>query len=346
MKKLLITTALTASLISGAALADTKFGGNVETTYTTGNTGTTTKGEGFGTDIEITVDHTKSLDNGWDLAVRMAVDESGETNVASADVGANQNGLSVSRSGIQLSNKDMGLTISVGTEMLQIGENYIVPAVGDVIGDIGASGANAHYLDSINDTHNLAVAYNTGYGTLQVGATPARRANKDTGDSVASKETVDEGSAVEGSFGTKLADGAIELFVAAAQGKAQEHKGDLVNAGKTNFSERFVGASYNFGKGKVGVTRREFSAGQAGSTATDGTLKTTMIAAAFNLTDQVSVGFQDQTTEGDSYTNDEEGQVISIGYNFGGVTFTAAKVTLDSDGGSAGSDNDYLRVRH
>jgi hypothetical protein len=340
MKKLLITTALTASLISGAALAETKFGGNVETTYTTGNTGTTTDGEGFGTDIEITVDHTKSLDNGWDLAVRMAADESGTTNGSTTD-----QGLQVSRSGIQLSNKDMGLTISAGTEMLQLGENYIIPSVGDALGDIGAGGANAHYMDSINDAHSLAVAYNTGFGTLQVGATPARRANKDTGDSVASTSTSDEGSAVEGSFGTKLADGAIELFVAAAQGKAQEHTGDLANAGKTNFSERFVGASYNFGKGKVGVTRREAKAGQAGTVTTDQTLKTTMIAAAFNLTDQVSVGFQDQTTEGDSYANDEEGQVISIGYNFGGVTFTAAKVTLDSDGGSAGSDNDYYVFR-
>lgn len=345
MKKLLITTALTASLVSGAALADTKFGGNIETTYTTGETGTTTKGEGFGTDVEITIDHTKSLDNGWDFAARFAVDESGETNVASTSIGANQNGLSVSRSGIQLSNKDAGLTISVGTEMLQIGENYIVPAVGDVIGDIGASSANAHYLDSINDTHAVAISYNTGFGTLQLGATPARRANKDTGDSVASKETVDEGSAVEGSFGTKLADGAVELFVAAAQGHDESHTADSANAGNTNFSERFVGASYNFGKGKVGVTRREFAAGQAGSSATDGTLKTTMLAAAFNLSDAVSIGFQDQTTEGDSYTNDEEGQVISIGYNFGGVTFTAAKITLDSDAGVAGSDNDYYVFR-
>jgi len=340
MKKLLITTALTASLISGAALADTKIGGNVETTYTTGNTGTTTKGEGFGTDIEITVDHTKSLDNGWDFAVRMAADESGTTNGSTTD-----QGLAVSRSGIQLSNKDMGLTISVGVEMLQIGENYIIPTVGDAIGDIGAGGAQAHYLDSINDTHNLAISYNTGFGTLQLGATPARRANRDTGDSVASTETADEGSAVEGSFGTKLADGAVELFVAAAQGKDEAHSGDLVNAGNTNFSERFVGASYNFGKGKIGVTRREAKAGQAGTTATDQTLTTDMIAVAFNLSDTFSVGIQDQTTSGDSYTNDEEGQVISIGYNFGGVTFTAAKVTVDSDGGAAGADNDYYVFR-
>lgn len=345
MKKLLITTALTASLISSAALAETKFGGNIETTYSTGDVSNATaadatNAEGFGTDIEITVDHSKELDNGWGFKARMAIDESGETNGATE-----QNGLAVSRSVIGLTNSDMGLEVSIGVEGLQIGENYIVPSVGDVIGDIGSSGANAHYMDSINDTHNLAVSYNTGFGTLQLGATPQRTLNRDASDSVASTATGDGGSAVEGSFGTKLFDDAVEVFVAAAQGRAEAESASLTAAGQTGFAERFAGVSYNFGKGKVGITQREHKATQSGATATDNELTTRMIAAAFNLSDNVSVGIQDQVTDGNSYAADEEGQVFSIGYNFGGVTFTAAKVDLDNDGGVDTTDRDFWVFR-
>ena len=350
MKKLLITTALTASLISSAALAETKFGGNIETTYTTGDrTNATaangTNGEGFGTDVEITVSHSKELDNGWGFKANFAIDESGETNVASANRGNDEDGLAVSRSNIALTNSDLGLTIGIGSEGLQIGEKYVVPSVGDVIGDIGQSGANIHYLDSINDTNNLAIAYNTPFGTVQLGATPQRTLNKDNGDSTYSTTVNDSGGAVEGSFGTKLLDDAVEVFVAAAQGSVQEKNGDLVNAGNTDFSDRFVGASYNFGKGKIGLSRRVHSASQAGTVATDNELETDMISVAFNISDNVSVGYQDQTTEGDSYATEEEGRVMSIGYNFGGVTFTAAKVDLDADGGVNTTNNDFWVFR-
>jgi len=345
MKKLLITTALTASLISSAALAETKFGGNIETTYTTGDrTNATaadgTNGEGFGTDVEITVSHSKELDNGWGFKANFAIDESGTTNGSTED-----QGMQISRSNIALTNSDLGLTIGVGSEGLQIGEKYIVPSVGDVVGDIGQGGANAHYLDSINDTNNLAIAYNTPFGTVQLGATPQQRLNKDNGDSTYSTVTTDGGGAVEGSFGTKLLDDAVEVFVAAAQGSAQEKNGDAVNAGNTDFSERFVGASYNFGKGKIGLSRRVHSASQAGTVATDNELETDMIAVAFNISDNVSVGYQDQTTEGDSYATEEEGRVMSIGYNFGGVTFTAAKVDVDADGGVNTTNNDFWVFR-
>jgi hypothetical protein len=347
MKKLLITTALTASLISSAALAETKFGGNIETTYTTGSrdsaTATSvTNGEGFGTDVEITVSHSKELDNGWGFKANFAIDESGETNAADT---TNHNGMAVSRSNIALTNSDLGLTIGIGSEGLQLGENYIVPSVGDVVGDIGQGGANAHYMDSINDSNNLAIAYNTPYGTVQLGATPQRTLNKDNGDSTYSTTVNDGGGAVEGSFGTKLLDDAVEVFAAAAQGSHQEKNGDAVNTGNTDFSERFVGASYNFGKGKIGLSRRIHSASQAGTATTDNELETDMIAVAFNISDNVSVGYQDQTTEGDSYATEEEGRVMSIGYNFGGVTFTAAKVDVDADGGVNTTNNDFWVFR-
>jgi hypothetical protein len=347
MRKLLITTALSASLISGAALAETKFGGNIETTYTTGDTTNATAAdavntEGFGTDIEITVSHSKALDNGWDFVAAFAIDESGDA------AGTDGDGTTISRSNIQLSNKDMGLTVQLGSEGLQLGENYIVPAVGDVAGDFPVGGANTHYISSINNTDALAISYNTGFGTLQLGATPQGNKAKDTGDSAVDNAAATTGSRVEGSFGTKFADGAAEVFVAAAQGHANSHGGSAAEAGSgsVNFSERFAGASYNFGKGKVGVTRREANAGSAAATVSaDQTATTTMLAAAFNLSDTVSIGLQDQTTESDAYTSDEEAQVISIGYNFGGVTFTLSKLNVDNDGGVSTTDADYLIFR-
>ena len=82
MKKLLASTALVGALvISGSSFAETKFGGNIENTWTSQESmvyGTATKDskDAIGNDIEITVSHTKELDNCWKFVGAFAIDES------------------------------------------------------------------------------------------------------------------------------------------------------------------------------------------------------------------------------------------------------------------------------
>jgi len=333
MKKLLASTALVAVAFAGSASAETKFGGNVENTWTNQSSKTTSVAEdgtdGIGTDIEITMQHTKDLSNGWTAKIAAAADESGE--------GSDANGLALSRSYVQLSNGS-GLTLQMGTEGIQAAEYYPIPTVADISTDILAAGSTQEYADSLNDTQALGLAYNHGFGTLEVLWAPDSGASKDTNDADI-KDSV-TGNGLEVGYKWAAMDGALKGHVGWSK---QNNDNDI----GSHAQEKYTAASvqYNMGNVAVGFGRLESQDAGNVASATDRLATTDSLGITFAASDSLSLGIQYKSTSSDEFSSDEDVTTVQAAYDFGGIGFSLSYVENENDGGTTGTDNEVLMLR-
>lgn len=336
MKKLLASTALVGALvITSTSFAETKFGGNVENTWTSRSSKTATVAEDatdqIGTDIEITMSHKMSLSNGWTATIAAAADESGE--------GTDANGLALSRSYVQLNN-DSGLTLQIGSEGIQGAEIYPIPTVADISSDIGAAGTTQEYADSLNDTNALGIALATGFGTIEALWAPDSGTGKDNGD--ANINTRSTGAGVEVAYKFKAMDGALTGGIGYNK---QNNENDVTNHGQEK--NRSVAVQYNFGSVKVGAGRLLYNAPGANAEAADNTLTTDSFGITFAASDDLSLGIQYKESSSDlaAWAADEEVTTLQAAYNFGGIGFSLSYVQNDNDGGTSGTDTETFMLR-
>lgn len=343
MKKLLTSTALIGALvITSTSFAETKFGGNVENTWTNRAAKTTAlkelSSEQIGTDIEITFEHTKKLTNGWTAKIAAAIDESGESTTATQN-----DGMAVSRSYVQLNNGS-GLTLQIGTEGIQGAEFYPIPTVADISTDIGAAGTTKEYSLSLNDTQALGFAYATGFGTIEALYAPDAKSPKSNGDANINARTA--GSGVEGAYKFKALGDALTGHVGAYKFNNQD---DLTTSGQE--SARSAAVQYNFGKVQVGAGRLEARAAVANaslSTAAqkkDRTITTDSFGITLAASDVLSFGVQYKESSSDQWASDEEVTTVQAAYNFGGIGFSLNYVQNENDGGTTGTDVDVFMIR-
>ena len=335
MKKLLASTALVGALIvSGSSFAETKFGGNVENTWTSEKTQTSSVAadsyDGIGTDIEITVDHTKELSNGWTGKVAMAIDES-----AASDI-------SIARSYAQVSNGT--LTLQIGTEGIQGAEIYPIPTVADISTDIPGAGSVQEYIASLNNTHAIAAGVKVPFGTLEALYAPQASGGKAINDSdvvvPADAAGAPDGTGLEIAYKFKAMDGALTGGIGGVKKKSNGV------ANHDDASEKAASLQYNFGAVKVGAGRLLSKAGaNAASSTIDREVTVDSFGLTFAASDDLSVGVQYKEASSDEYSSDEETTTLQAAYNFGGIGFSLSYVQVDNDGGTTGTDNEVYVFR-
>ena len=310
MKKLLASTALVGALvISGSSFAETKFGGNIENTWTsqesmTSGTATKDSKDAIGNDIEITVSHTKELDNGWKFVGAFAIDES--------DNGS----IDASRANVQLS-KD-GITLQIGSEGIQGAEYYPIPTVADISCDLPGLGSTCDYSKSLNDSQALGLKVAVPGGVIEALYAPDASSGDSAADSNVNNQsrtgtdvaasyttavtTVTKlGAGAEVAYKFKALDGALTGHVAAHQAGARE---GVLDHGDQ--SAQSASLQYNLGTVKVGAGRILSKSVKNATSPTDREVTTDSFGITLAASDDLSLGVQYKESSSDEWTSDEK----------------------------------------
>jgi len=302
MKKLLLSTALIGSLISGAALAEIKFGGNVESVWRSGSFDRAddkinTK-EGLGTETNISVSSSKALNNGMTLTAGFELENGSDhqyfTTISSGDV-----------------------SFGYGLDFGYNGVSYGIPIVGegfhDVAGILAGVVNDDHFSSSTNtngrtmwggEVHDVAhfnLTVKAAGGNIGFNFAPS----PSQGRSMGMDDT--GGSAYEIGYVGSPAEG-LSVVV-----NRQNGSQNSAGAGSGDFVVDNLGLTYSTGPFAVGIG--QIRADNGASSNSD--LTQTQYGVTY-ATDAFSVGIAKAVVDLDGQTNDEEHILITASYNFGG----------------------------
>ena len=327
MKKLMLTTALASSLIASAALAELKVSGALEVTLGSGETpatGTkTNQGTTIGYENNINFSGGTKLANGTELKITSGFEDSSI--------------------GDQSVHFIMGnTTIYVGTDQNGGGldDGQSVPVIANAIED-GNKGLGVSYKGNGATIHNddvIGVIQKTPMGTVSVAYAPkvGNAGSADSNPNGVAKTGSGLAVGFSGGFGVE------GLNVLASHTTRDTLSLDAKEISMTN-----IGASYNFGSVTVGVQQHTIDDSNDSSTFTaGGEHKATSIGVVFAATDAISIGYQQGKLETKTASKvDEDTKSLTVGYNLGGATVTAQYTTVDSKGGTAGTDGEAIELR-
>jgi len=336
--KLLLTTALVGTVaLSGAAIAETKVTGNVETTWVSDSYDKASQemqgGSGFGMETNIGVVTTKDLDNGMSLKAGMNL-ETGNTGTSTTDK--------------EQTTSDVGyVEVTSGNFSVHVGQDYGnnlnsigIPTVGDNYVDASAASlatTNKDLSEEAHDALHLGLAGKFDMGTVFLNYAPdnaAKNATLNAGDSSYSDTT---GSSLE--IGAKLSP--MEgLNVQLGQ---QEDKQTNDSASTSEAKQKFASIQYSMGQFAVGASKRTFDKGGTNTSTND--YENTSYGVTYAVNDNLSVGLQyGEASEGDD-TVDEETTMLSVGYNMGGMGIEFSYAQVENKGATSGTDVDTIQIR-
>jgi predicted porin len=322
MKKLLTTTAMVSALISGAAFAEVKVGGNVEWTYNSVSSDRATDKigdkSGFGSEENINITYTGKVDN-LTLKAGMGIED------ASSDVGYT----SLTTAG--------GTTILWGFDAGPNSQGTFVPLTGDSLADIALpAGINYAYekagstTRAVHDANHISIAQSFENGSVYFNYAPS------IDNTAADSAVVDAGgSAME--IGANLKFQGLSLVIG-----QETHKQDSDSDTTTNdITDRVVAVSYNFGQFAAGVQRRDIDLG----TTSDSDETQDTLGITYAVSDKLTLGFEGYNVEKDGATSDEEGMGITVGYKLGNMAIQAGYAQIENINHSAGKDADVIQIR-
>jgi outer membrane protein OmpU len=336
--KLLLTTALVGTVaLSGAALAETKVTGNVETTYRSDSydkaADKISGGSGFGMETNIGVATSKDLDNGMTLKAGMNL-ETGNTGSTTTDK--------------EQTTSDVGyVEVTSGNFSVHVGQDYGnnlnsigIPTVGDNYIDASAASlatTNKDLSEEAHDALHLGLAGKFDIGTVFLNYAPdnaAKNATLGAGDSGYSDVA---GSSLE--IGAKLSP--IEgLSVQLGQ---QEDKQTIDSGSTSEAKQQFISAQYSMGQFAFGASQRTFDKGGTASSTND--YENTSYGVTYAVNDNLSVGLQyGEASEGND-TADEEVTMLSVGYNMGGMGIEFSYAQVDNLAAASGTDVESIQIR-
>ena len=336
--KLLLTTALVGTVaLSGAAIAETKVKGNVETTYRSNSydkaADKITGGSGFGMETNLGAVTTKDLDNGMSLKAGMNI-ETGNTGSSTTDK--------------EQTTSDVGyVEVSSGNFSVHVGQDYGnnlntigIPTVGDNYIDASAASLATTAKDLSEEAHDalhLGLAGKFDAGTVFLNYAPdnsVKNATRGAGDGGIADNA---GSALE--IGAKLSpvDG---LSLQLGQ---QEDKQTIDSGSTSEAKQQFISAKYSMGQFAVGASRRTFDKGGTSSGTND--YENTSYGVTYAANDNLSVGLQyGESAEGND-TVDEEVTMLSVGYNMGGMGIEFSYAQVENLGAGSGTDVESIQIR-
>ena len=354
-KKLLSSTALvSALLISGAALAEFKIGGDVTATISMGSdegAKSVQQGQDSGTSIgnetNLMLSGTKDLTNTglkasytgkieFDGAASGNPDHEYELKIASGDfyVGfANDNG--------------------------QSGRGSMTPFVSYPIGSTAAAinggsvaFAGDSYNSAVHQSNNIAFGGKVGTGNFVLRYAPnASTTETDDASAVNASTGTVNGSGIMFAYNATFGPAAINLGYTTVQ-RANETADTSIDDQK----EQRIGLSYQIGAAKVGADYIKFESGSATGasigTASEGRStsqdrNTTILGVAYPVSKDVTVGAYYQSTEDDSNAAnapDEDVKMISIGYNLGGGSVALSILDMEDRNNVAGEDAQGIMI--
>jgi hypothetical protein len=336
MKKILLTTALVGSLVSGMSVANaqTKVSGNLGISYfaTSNETSSETSGSynGFGTESQINISSSGDLNNGMKYAAGFSWEIDG-----TETLGSMNGSLKGGTEGTYIEFISGGTTFGVGAD-----RDTSIDGLG-----VNFAGFGYRSIDGIATTiTNTTYGTNAGFGFHANqkfdGGSFAVAYVPNTGD----KATTDIGSGASKSN----IDGGESYYSATYKGKIGGFNlvaGVNTTTGVATFSDQdAMGGSiaYTMGKTKLGVSYGEFEkTAAAGASAVKN--ETTEIGIAHAVSDNTTVGLTYTTTD-TSVANKTEEEIItaSVGYNLGAISVQLQYKDASDIGGTTGVDAQQL----
>ena len=324
MKKLLLSTALVGALFSGAALAETKVGGNIESVYRSGSFDRAADKisgyNGLGFESNISISSTKALNNGMKLSAGLELENASDHQIYTT---------------IQSGNVTFGYGLDYGYN----GVAYGIPVVGegfhDVAGNLGVSINDDLFSGlwggEVHDVAHFNVTVAAAGGNFGFNFAPSPSQGR-SGPSA----TDTGGSAYEiGYSGSPIPN--LSVLVNRQVG---QQKNESI-AGVDDFVVDNLGLTYSMGQFAIGAGQINSDSGASANSDT----KSTQYGVTY-ATDAFSVGYAIAKLDKDGQTSDEEHQLLTASYNFGGglgIEFGYDQV--ENIGYTAGKDGDAFQIR-
>lgn len=336
MKKLLLTSALVGSLVSGLSVANaaTTVSGNLGISYvatsndTSGGGAATEKSHnGFGAENQINMGATGDLNNGLKYAAGFSWEFDGQETFGDANA----------FEGTYIEFISGGTTFGISADRAPnidgIGANYVGYGYSKIDG-VGTS---------IVTTSNTEVYGNFGFNVRQdlgggnvISAFYAPNSGSKVGRDIhngTTKAVIDGGeSAYNLNYTGKIAGAEIKAGLVTTNGAAAY----------SDATAQGLAISYPFGKTKVGFSYAKTESSVATGTATT-ELTTWQYGIAHAVSDTVSVGltYVDADTSAAGTTN-EKVVIAAVGYNLGPVSVQVQYKNAEDIGGTTGTDASSL----
>lgn len=350
-KKLLSTTALVSALmISGAALAEWKVGGDITATISTGSDDTATgtgSGETIGNETNVTLSGKQDLSGGLTATYAGKLELDGDTTGFDHEyelkIGSGDMYVSFAADGGQSNRTSMTPFVS-----------YPIGSTAKAVSNSGPAFNGDSYLSGVHQGNNIGFGGKIGTGNFVVRYAPnATTAQADDASNINASRSTTAGSGMMFAYNGKFGPVGLNLGYTTETPKIQS--GNVNDDQK----EQRIGLSYDLGVAKIGADYIKFESGTptgaaTASTAAAGTgnstsqdRNTVILGAAFPVSKDVTVGLYYQTTEDDetgSVKPDEDIKMISIGYNLGAGSVALSIVDSEDLSNTAGRDSQGLML--
>jgi hypothetical protein len=339
-KKLLCTSALIGSLVSGVALAELKIGGDITHTINVGSNETNAAdnnvaSERFGSEMNLTIASKKDLNNG------MYVSYSGKLEVDDSD---NQAGGADHEYEIQLgqgnfyigAGSDSGNNISLSPTLPNVG--YTVGSLALNVGGTaplnydGIIGGVTRSVNEANDQEHLSLNYKALGGTFSYIYSPNHNTAGSTNEQSDDADNIDD--ALGGSAYAVLYTGEPVKNVKVIIGR-NEQSGETTTDTTQELTVDKFGVSYNFGQFAAGVEYQTYE--DAGTEEAN----VWNYSVAFKASDALTLGIQYGVAEDEdtASTNPKEKiKAVTAGYNLGPASIALSLVDGESINNVNGTD--------
>jgi hypothetical protein len=327
--KLLITSALT-TLIAGSAVAETKVSGNLEQVIrlnSQGSTGAASE-QGIGSEYNIGLSSSKSLDNGLNAKYGFTL-EDGSPDTHYLTVGTDTVSVTIGA--------DTGLNLS----------SSAIPHIGDqagtLVADLGGTYNNQGYATgtagTITDAHeddHISVDVKAMGGTLTARYSPDSNGGGNTDSGISANSGSSREFLYTGSLGVE----GLNVIIGTA---TQDSNISTKEDGKF----KKAGFGYNMGQISFGIETQKAESIAAASSQVETSSDKASVTYAVN--DNLSVGLQRIETSrksgGTKDANDEEINVVSVGYSLGGLGIEINYSDVQNVGNAANTDSEALQIR-
>lgn len=344
MKKLILSTALVGSLVSGMSVANaaTSVTGNLAISYfatsndSASSVSTSKSYNGFGKESQINLAASGDLNNGLKYAAGFSWEIDGTEQLggtAGDDWNAANEGTYIE---FISGNTTFGVMADRDTSLDGLGVNFVGFGYRAISG-VGTSIANSSY--NTNSAYGFGARQKFDAGTVSFFFAPnsnnadkaSYKLTQDIGNS-ASKANIDNG---ESYYSVTYAGGMSGVNVKAGMNN------QAGGSGRTDNKAYGIQADTSFGKTKVGLSRGKSETsvptGNAKSTKT-----TTELGVAQALSDTFSAGLTYTKAAASSVSTDEKIITAALGYNLGAVSVQLQFKDATDIGGTKGQDAQQL----
>jgi len=343
MKKLILSTALVGSLVSGMSVANaaTSITGNLAISYfatsndSSASVNTSKSYNGFGSESQINLAASGDLNNGLKYAAGFSWEIDGTEQLGGSD----KDNFNASHEGTYIEFMSGNTTVGVGadrdTSIDGLGVNFVGFGYRPISG-VGTSIANTSY--GANTAFGFGARQKFDAGTVSFfyapNSNPASTGyslTQDIGNS-ASKSNIDNG---ENYYSITYAGALSGVNVKAGLNQ------QTGVSGNTDAKNHGVQVDTSFGKTKVGISRGKSDSSVAIGAAKS-TKTTTEVGVAHALSDTVSAGLTYTQAAASTVSNDEIIITASLGYNLGPVSVQLQFKDATDIGGTTGLDAQQL----